>query len=52
MKSHLIPVGANNGVWEYGVKGPFKKFRRERLALICSAFEKAADMKLFRKANA
>ena len=49
MKTHLIPVGAENGVWERGIVKGFKKFRAERLALICAAFEKAAGMKLFRK---
>lgn len=48
MKSHLIPVVATSGVWEGGIVGAFKQFRRERLALICSEFEKAAGMKLFR----
>jgi hypothetical protein len=47
MRSHLIPVGEESGVWDRGVKGAFKKFRRERLKLICAAFEKEAGMKLF-----
>jgi hypothetical protein len=49
MKSHLIPVGDDSGVWERGVVKAFKQFRRQRLAVICSEFEKAAGMKLFRK---
>jgi len=48
MKSHLIPVAATSGVWEGGIVGAFKVFRRERLALICSEFERAAGTKLFR----
>lgn len=49
MRSHLIPVGKDSGVWESGVVGAFKKFRAERLALICKAFENEAGMKLFGK---
>ena len=49
MRSHLIPVGNDSGVWERGIVKAFKQFRRERLAVICSEFEKAAGMKLFRK---
>ena len=48
MRSHLIPVGKDGGVWERGVVRAFKQFRAERLALICRAFEKEAGMKLFR----
>jgi hypothetical protein len=50
MKSHLIPVGNEGGVWHPGTKVAFKKFRAERLTLICKAFEKEAGIKLFRKA--
>jgi hypothetical protein len=49
MRSHLIPVGDDSGVWERGVVKAFKQFRRKRLALLCLGFEKAAGMKLFRK---
>ena len=49
MKSHLIPVGDDSGVWDRGLVAGFKKFRQQRLALICTAFEKAAGMKLFRR---
>jgi hypothetical protein len=49
MRSHLIPVGEESGVWERGLVGGFKKFRQQRLKLICAAFEKAAGMKLFRR---
>jgi len=47
MRSHLIPVRPESGVWERGVKVGFKQFRAERLALICKAFEKQAGIKLF-----
>jgi hypothetical protein len=49
MRSHLIPVGAESGVWERGTVRAFKRFRAERLALICKAFEREAGIKLFRK---
>jgi hypothetical protein len=45
----LIPVGDDSGVWELGVVGAYKKFRQQRLALICAKFEKAAGIPLFRK---
>lgn len=49
MRSHLIPAGGADGIWNKGVKGAFKEFRRRRLALICAELEKAAGTKLFRK---
>lgn len=49
MRSHLIPVSNESGVWEHGVVKAFKQFKLNRLRLICSAFEKAAGLKLFRK---
>ena len=49
MKSHLIPVGKEEGVWERGVVRAFKSFRSERLVLICKAFEKEAGIRLFRR---
>lgn len=49
MKSHLIPVSDEAGVWTRGLVGAFKQFRHERLALICSALEKEAGIQLFRK---
>jgi hypothetical protein len=49
MKSHLIPVGKEGGVWEKGIVRAFKHFRSQRLTLICKTFEKEAGLKLFRK---
>ncbi len=49
MRSHLIPVGADSGAWDRGIVRAFKQFRRQRLALICAEFERAAGMSLFRK---
>lgn len=49
MRSHLIPVGDDSGVWEKGIVSAFKQFRKDRLALICAEFEKAAGIKLFRR---
>ncbi len=48
MRSHLIPAGADAGVWVPGIVGSFKQFRKERLGLICRAFESEAGIKLFR----
>lgn len=48
MRSHLIPVGPDSGVWEIGVYSGYPNFRRQRLNLICDAFEKEAGIKLFR----
>jgi hypothetical protein len=49
MKSHLIPVSEDSGVWERGIVRAFKRFRQARLNMICAAFEKAAGIALFRK---
>jgi hypothetical protein len=49
MKSHLIPAPPDGAVWDRGIVGSFKAFRSARLRLICSAFEKEAGMKLFRR---
>lgn len=47
MKSHLIPVSEGSGVWDLGVVNAFKKFRRERLRLICNELEREAGIRLF-----
>ena len=47
MRSHLIPVGEESGVWERGVIRAFKHFRQDRLKMICAEFEKEAGIKLF-----
>jgi len=52
MKSHLIPVGDDSGVWDRGVVTAYKKFRRNRLRLLCAAFERAAGMRLFKRIQA
>lgn len=49
MKSHLIPAAEGDGVWKKGLVTAFKQFRKERLTLICSAFESAAGIRLFRR---
>jgi hypothetical protein len=49
MRSHLIPVGTDSGVWERSIVRGFKEFRQQRLKLICAEFEKVAGMKLFRR---
>ncbi len=49
MKSHLIPVSEDSGIWERGLIRGFKEFRRQRLKLVCAEFEKKAGMKLFQR---
>ena len=49
MKSHLIPVQNGSGVWQRNVRRAFRQFSKERLKLICTAFEKEAGMKLFQR---
>jgi hypothetical protein len=49
MRSHLIPVGHDSGIWDRGMVRAFQQFRQSRLRLICAEFEKEAGMKLFRK---
>jgi hypothetical protein len=48
MRSHLIPVGENSGVWQVSTKSGFNQFRRDRLSLICKAFELEAGIRLFK----
>jgi hypothetical protein len=47
VRSHLIPAGPDDAVWQRGTVGAFKRFQQDRLRLICSEFEKAAGIKLF-----
>jgi hypothetical protein len=49
MTSHLVPANANCSVWKRGVRDAFRNFRKERLRVICKAFEKRAGIKLFSK---
>jgi hypothetical protein len=51
MKSHLIPVGHDSGVWERSTTRAFRRFRADRLRLICQAFEKEAGIKIFRPSS-
>lgn len=48
VRSHLIQASADAGVWVPGIVRSFKQFRKERLHLICRAFEDEAGIKLFR----
>jgi len=49
MKSHLLPVGEESGVWERGIVRAFKKFRGQRLKMICDSFEDKAGIRLFKQ---
>lgn len=49
MKSHMVPAAHDGGVWQKGVVKAFRAFRRHRLQMICSAFEKEAGIRLFKQ---
>lgn len=49
MRSHLIPHEKEGGLWDRGVPGAYRKFKRRRLAIICKSLELEAGIKLFRK---
>lgn len=49
MRSHLIPVADDSGIWDRGLVGAFKKFQKNRLGVICAEFERVAGIRLFRK---
>jgi hypothetical protein len=48
MRSHLIPHHRESPLWSGSVRPAYRRFQRERLDLICAAFNRAAGMKLFR----
>lgn len=47
LRSHLIPMRKEYGLWDANTKRSFKKFLSRRTQLICNAFEKLAGTKLF-----
>lgn len=49
MRSHLIPCDQDSGLWTQGVSKAFRQFRKQRLQVICRAFEDEAGIRLFRK---
>jgi hypothetical protein len=49
MQSHLLPYKADSALWLVGVRRAFREFRKQRLRLICQAFEHEAGIRLFRK---
>ena len=49
MKSHLIPHHRQSPIWSTSVRRGHRLFQRERLAMNCTAFNRAAGTKLFRK---
>jgi hypothetical protein len=50
MKSHLIPHDAMSGLWEQRVRRGYKQFQKMRLDWICHEFNRAAGIRLFRRA--
>jgi len=49
MKSHLLPYQAESTLWLEGVAKAFREFRKQRVRMICQAFEQEAEIPLFRK---
>jgi len=49
MRSHLIPADDDSGVWDEDIRRGYRKFVKQRLEMICQAFEKAAGTKLFQE---
>lgn len=49
MKSHLIPYQRESGLWIGNVRKAYRQFIRQRLNLICDAFEREAGTRLFQR---
>ena len=49
MRSHLIPRQSDSGLWSKDVRRGYRAFVRERLDLICAAFERQAGIRLFQE---
>ncbi len=49
MSRHLIPVDADSGVWTVNMRRGYNRFIRDRVDMICDAFEEEAGVRLFRK---
>ena len=47
--SHLIPHFKGSGIWDHNVRRGFKRFQNDRLDQICTAFQRQAGIRLFRK---
>lgn len=47
LRSHLIPSGDESPLWTSRVKKDYRRFVRERVAVICKAFEKQAEARIF-----
>lgn len=47
LRSHLLPINTKSALWTNDVRRNYKKFLRERLEIICKAFESNAQMRIF-----
>jgi hypothetical protein len=47
LRSHLLPTTTKSELWTNDVRRSYKKFLRERLEIICKAFESNAQMRIF-----
>jgi hypothetical protein len=45
MRSHLIPVSSNSGVWENNLRLGFKMFLNQRAIIVLNALSKTIDVK-------
>ena len=51
MASHLIPCDAKSGLWEGNIVKAYKLFLIARTRVLCKAFNEAAGVRLFRRAD-
>ena len=49
MHGHLIPHRSDGPLWDDNIRRAFREFSKQRLKLICEAFEARAMMRLFRR---
>lgn len=49
MSRHLLPAGADEGLWDQNSGKGYLRFLRAREVLVCTEFERAAGVKLFRR---
>lgn len=49
LRSHLLPIGTDSGLWDSSIKRGFKRFREEREAILKKAFERQAGVALFER---
>ncbi|MDB4278561.1 hypothetical protein N9917_03030, partial [Deltaproteobacteria bacterium] len=48
LRSHLIPYGAESGLWDTNVRRGYRNFLNQRTKVIAKEFERQAGARLFR----